>query len=217
MIESVARYGRASALATGLLMAVATVFLLAFFAIEGQRVLEGGADTWVPLGRTNDALIGLSFLAAVPLAAYLHVGWLTRTPSLSAPLLFVGIAGMIILGLVQLIYAANLIKAEVHSPVAMVGHVCLGLWLIGVNAGRAHGALSGSVRWVGVAAGVGLLGIALSIALLGSATSNPQAAMSNPIAVGAGFLGILGTAILYPIWALALWRRLSIANSGTST
>jgi hypothetical protein len=212
MIEALARYGRQSALASGVLMLVATVFLFAFYALEAPAILAEGADRWVPLGRTNDALIGLAALAAIPLAALLHEAWRSRAANLSATVFVIGVAGLVLIGIVQLVYAANLISTATQSLLTVTGWLAIGLWLIAVNAGKAHPAVNGVLAWLGVGAGVGFMAVGAAVVLLGDAVSDPEAALSNPLAIVAGLAGALSLSIVYPIWALWIWRRLSVAT-----
>jgi hypothetical protein len=212
MIESLARYGRKSALASGVLMLVATVFLFAFYALEAPAILAEGADRWVPLGRTNDALIGLAALAAIPLAALLHEAWRSRAAGVSATVFVIAVAGLVLIGIVQLVYAANLISTATQSLLTVTGWLAIGVWLIAVNAGKAHPAVGGALAWLGVGAGVGFMAVGAAVVLLGDAVSDPEAALSNPLAIVAGLAGALSLSIVYPIWALWIWRRLSVAT-----
>jgi hypothetical protein len=212
MTEALASYGRESALASGVLMLVATVFLFAFYALEAPAILAEGADRWVPLGRANDALIGLAALAAIPLAALLHEAWRSRAAGVSATVFVIAVAGLVLIGIVQLVYAANLISTATQSLLTVAGWLGIGIWLIAVNAGKAHPALRGVLAWLGVAAGVGFIGVAAAVVLLGDAVSDPDAALSNPLAIAAGLAGALALSIGYPIWALWVWRRLSGAT-----
>jgi hypothetical protein len=212
MIEALARYGRKSALASGVLMLVATVFLFAFYALEAPAILAEDADKWVPLGRTNDALIGLAALAAIPLAALLHEEWRSRAAGLSVTVFVIAVAGLVLIGIVQLVYAANLISTATQSLLTEPGWLAIGVWLIAVNAGRAHPAMRGVLAWLGVAAGVGFMAVGAAVVLLGDAVSDPEAALSNPLAIVAGLAGALTLSSIYPIWALWIWRRLSSAT-----
>jgi hypothetical protein len=212
MIEALARNGPKSALASGVLMLVATIFLFAFYALEAPAILAEGADRWVPLGRTNDALIGLATVAAIPLAALLHEAWRSRAATLSTTVFVIAVAGLVLIGIVQLVYAANLISTATQSLLTVGGWLGIGIWLIAVNAGKAHPALGGVLAWLGVAAGVGFIGVGAAVLLLGNAVSDPQAALGNPMAIAAGLSGALALSIGYPIWALWTWRRLSGAT-----
>lgn len=214
MIEAMARYGPKSALASGVLMLVATVFLFAFYALEAPAILAQGADRWVPLGRTNDALIGVAALAAIPLAALLHESWRSRAAVLSTIVFVIAVAGLVLIGIVQLVYAVNLISTATQSLLTVGGWLGIGIWLIAVNAGKAHPALGGVLARLGVAAGVGFIGVGAAVVLLGDAVSDPEAALTNPLAIVAGLSGALALSIGYPIWALWTWRRLSGATLG---
>lgn len=162
----------------------------------------------MPLGRTNDALIGLAALAAIPLAALLHDAWRSRAAALSTTVFVIAVVGLVLIGIVQLVYAANLISTRTQARLTVGGWLAIGIWLVAVNAARADVRLYGAVRWLGILAGAGMLSLAVSIFVLGSAAADPKAALDNPLGIATGLLGIVCSAIVFPIWALILWHRL---------
>jgi hypothetical protein len=210
MIERAAEWGARSALASGLLSLIGLVFLLLFYGLEAPSLMEAGTtDRWVLFGRTNDALVGLAALAAIPLAARLHGSWRARAPGLSAAALAVGVAAMLLIGATQLAYAAALIPSAIQAALIGVLFVGIGAWLAVVNLGPADPALRSRLRWLGVATGVGYVLVAL-IALLYASTGggDPAVVFANPLVALAAGLGLLGSNVGYPVWAIWLGRRL---------
>src|SRR5712691_12179959 len=98
MTHRLAAYGAQAAVVSGVLSIVGTVVLLFFFTLEAPAVVAGGnSDLWTPLGRANDLLVGLSGLAAIPLAALLRERWRIGKPAATATLI-VGLVAMVGMG-----------------------------------------------------------------------------------------------------------------------
>jgi len=209
-----ARYGAISALASGTLAALSAVFLVLFYAFEAPAILQSGSsEAWTPLGRTNDALVGLAVLAAIPAAFRLHLSWGTR-PSASASVrgaaLAVGLVSMVGLGLTQLAFAAGQVSSSVQGPIATLGLGGVGLWVVLVSLDRADQALRGTLRSVGILTGVGNLLLPLAFFAAGGAAAidDPQSVLASPLLLVGFMAGILSSEIGYPIWAIWLGRRL---------
>jgi hypothetical protein len=219
MLDRLAGYGGRAAIASGILALVGTVFLLLFYAIEAPAIFESGdTETWVPLGRTNDALIGLSALAAVPLAALLHASWRQRAEGASTATFAVAAVALLVTGAMQLLYAANVVSSALQTLV--IGPLFLGIaaWLLAVNVGRAHPSINGVLRGVGVAAGIGYLLLALTTVLYyTSGTSDPSALFANPLFAVVAGLGLAASQIGYPLWAIWLGRGLLRGETGDET
>ena len=213
-IDRLAAYGGMSALASGALAALGTVFLLLFFTFEAPEIVSGGTEQWTPLGRTNDALIGLAALAAIPAAFRLHQSWRPRAASASSVALAVGVISLLGVGLIQLPFAVGLVSSAVAGPLVTVGLGGLGLWVLLVSLGRADAALGGGLRWIGVATGVGdiLLPIGFFAAGGSNAIADAEAVFQSPGLLVAFTASILGGQIGYPIWAIWLGRRLRAAS-----
>lgn len=210
MLERAAGYGGRAAIASGLLSLIALAFLVLFYVLEAPALLESeSTDTWVPLGRTNDALVGLAALAALPLAARLHVSWRRSAPGPSAVAFTVAVVAMLATGATQLLYAVALIPTAGQTVLVGPLFAGFGFWLLAVNLGRADGALRQRLRWIGVAAGVGYALVAFTALLYAaSGSSDPTAAFANPLLAAIAGLGLLGSQVGYPVWALWLGRRL---------
>ena len=209
-----ARYGATSALASGILAALSAVFLVLFYAFEASALLESGStEAWTPLGRTNDALVGLAVLAAIPAAFRLQLSWDTKASgsrSVSRVALGVALVSMVGLGLTQLAFAAGLVSSSVQGPIATLGLGGVGLWVLLVSLGRADPALGGRLRWIGVLTGVGNLLLPLAFFAAGGAPAieDPQSVLASPLLLVGFMAGILSAEIGYPIWAIWLGRRL---------
>jgi hypothetical protein len=214
-----ARYGASSALASGILAVVSAVFLILFYALEAPGLLESGnTEAFAPFGRTNDALIGLMALVAIPAALRLHQSWRTRTagPGLANSAgLAIGLVSMIGLGIFQLLFAAGLIGAKA-AGFSTLGFGGLGLWVLLVSAGRADEALRGGLRWIGIATGIG--NMLLPVAFVGAggtqAIDDPEAVLRMPLVLISFIAGVIASEIGYPIWAIWLGRRLRRTHEG---
>lgn len=218
MVQRLGGYGARAAIASGVIMAVGTVVLVLFFALEAPALIaSGNSSTWTPLGRGNDALVGLSALVAIPLAALVHQRWRARAPGASGAAFALALAGMVAFGAFGFISFANLIPYLSLFPLGLAGGTGFGLWLLAVNVGGAHPAIRGRLRQLGVATGIGLpLQVPAVIAAGGpSVLSNTQTALTNPIFVVLLGLSVLSFAVGYPIWAIWLGRRLS-RSEGTA-
>jgi len=218
LADGLAGYGAGSALASGLLAALSTVFLVLFYVFEAPAILESGDTTaFAPLGRINDALVGLFALAAIPVAFRLHRRWRVKTgatTTASTAALPVGLASMIGLGTFQLLFAVGLIapKAAGFSTIGLGG---LGLWVFLVSAGRAEEALRGRLRWLGMATGIGNLLLAAAFVGAGGieAVDDPEAVFRMPLLLVGFLAGVIASEIGYPIWAIWLGRRLRAAHA----
>jgi hypothetical protein len=211
MTRWLATYGASAALVSGGLFALGTVVLVLFYALEAPTVLaSGNSDLWTPLGRTNDLLIGLSGLAAIPLAARVHDRWRTVKPWASVVVYAVALAAMLGIGVFGLISFTNLVPLTALGPFAVTALAGIGLWQLVVSLQSAEPAIHGRLRTLGIASGIGfLLELVAFLAIGGSSgMANPQDALRQPVFVAIGGIGLLASFIGYPIWAIWLGRRL---------
>ena len=219
MLERLAAYGARAAIVSGVLSVIGTVFLLLFFALEGPALLEtGSTEVWVPLGRTNDAIVGLAALAAIPLAARLHVIWARRNPGASGATFTIALVALLATGIIQLVYAGNLISSATQT--LLIGPLFggVGAWILAVSLAGAVDALRGRLRWVGVIAGLGYVFLfATTIIYAGSGGADPATAFQNPLFAALAAIGLLGLNFGYPVWAIWLGRRLSREDREPST
>jgi hypothetical protein len=210
MTHRLAVYGAQAAVVSGVLSVIGTVVLLLFFALEAPAVVaSGSSDLWTPLGRTNDLLVGLSGVAAIPLAALLRERWRVGAPAPRATYAL-GLAAMIALGAFGLISFANLIPLTSLGALGTGALAGLGLWQLAVSLRSDDPAIHGRLRQVGVVSGIGfILELVAFLAVGGSSgTADPQAALRQPLFVAIGGVGLLASFIGYPIWSIWLGRRL---------
>ena len=219
MLGTLSRYGAQAAIASGILSIVGTIFLIAFFVFEAPTILESGdTEQWLPLGRTNDALVGLTALSAIPLAARLHLVWRERAQGISNAAFAMAIVALLGTGVTQLVYAANVISSATQTILVGPLFAGTGVWLLAVNAGRAVPSLDGRLRSVGIVAGAGyLLLLVTTLAYVSSGSSDPAVAFANPLFGIMAALGFLGAYLGYPVWAIWLGRGLMGSETGDET
>jgi len=210
MTHRLAAYGAQAAVISGVLSVIGTVVLLLFFALEAPTVVgSGSSDLWTPLGRTNDLLVGLSAVAAIPLAALLRERWRVGAPGGPATNAL-GLAAMLAVGAFGLLSFANLVPLTALGALGTGGLAGLGLWQLSVSLRSGDPAIHRRLRQVGVVSGIGF--VLELVAFLGvggsSGIANPQAALSQPLFVAIGGVGLLASFIGYPIWSIGLGRRL---------
>lgn len=216
MLETLSRYGAQAAIASGILSIIGTIFLVAFFVVEAPAILESGnTEQWLPLGRTNDALVGLTALAAIPLAARLHLIWRGRTEGISSAAFPIAIVALLGTGVTQLVYAANMISSATQTILIGPLFAGTGVWLLAVNAGHAVPSLRGRLSSVGIVAGVGYaLLLVTTLAYVTSGSSDPAVAFQNPLFGITAALGFLGAYVGYPVWTIWLGRGLLRSETG---
>ena len=208
--QRLAAYGPTALVLSGFFAALGTIFLVLFFALEAPGLLSSGTETWTPLGRTNDALIGLAALVAIAAAFRLHQSWGTRAAGTSRVALVIGLVALLGVGIIQLPFAAGLISSAIAGPLVTVGLGGIGVWVFLVSLGRADQALNRTLRWIGIVTGVGyvLLPVAFFAAGGSGAIEDPQALFQSPFLIIAFTASVLSSQIGYPIWAIWLGRRL---------
>lgn len=207
VVDRLAAYGASAAIASGVLSVVGTVFLLLFYALEAPALVESGGG-WVPFGRTNDALVGLTALAAILLAARLHTTWRARAPVASTAAFAVAIVTMVATGVIQLVYAANLVSTATQLMVVGPALAGTGAWLVAMSIGRAASSVGGALRWIGVAAGIGYILLFAASVFYSAGNLNQQAMRENPPLLALFGVAVLASQVGYPVWAIWLGRRL---------
>ncbi len=158
-----------------------------------------------PWGTINDlALLVMTAALALLMLAFWELGGLTPTPLARVAQISGWIAvvawcltdALMILGIVHFDYGAPATGAFAIQTVALV---VIGLWVAGANL-LAGGWLTRSLRWLGVAAGIGFVLLGLGLLLGG---------MQHPLT----YLGGLGYQILFPIWAFLMARLLGAISA----
>lgn len=210
MTHRLAAYGAQAAVASGALSIVGTVVLLLFFALEAPTVVAGGSsDLWTPLGRGNDLLVGLSGLAAIPLAALVRQRWRSDVAG-ATPTYAVGVLAMVGMGAFGLLSFGNLASLTSLGATGTGSLAGFGLWQVLVSLRSADPLISGRLRQVGIVSGIGFVLELVAFLVVGgsSGIADPQAALRQPVAVAIGGVGLLASFIGYPIWSISLGRRL---------
>jgi hypothetical protein len=210
MAHRLAAYGAQAAVVSGVLSIVGTIVLLLFFALEAPNVVaSGNSDLWTPLGRSNDLLVGLSGVAAIPLAALLRERWRRDVAGATATYA-VGLVAMVGVGAFGLSSFTNLVPLTALGALGTGSLAGFGLWQLFVSLRSADPAMRGRLRQVGMVSGIGfVLELVAFLAVGGSSgTADPQAALRQPLFVAIGGIGLLASFIGYPIWSIWLGRRL---------
>lgn len=227
MTHRLAAYGAQAAVVSGVLSVVGTVVLLLFFALESPTVIaSANSNLWTPLGRTNDLLVGLSALTAIPLAALLRERWRVggtgasgacgETRATGATVAYaVGLVAMLGVGVFGVSSFANLISLTSLGALGTGSLAGLGLWQIIVSLRSDEPALRGRLRQVGIVSGIGfVLELVAFVAIGGSGgIADPQAALRQPLFVAIAGVGLVASFIGYPIWSILLGRRLGRYSS----
>lgn len=153
-IEKLAAYGATAALASGVVVALGTVLLILTFATQASTIMEPVTEL-TPLDRASNALTGLGLLLAIPAAFRLHASWRTRAAGASGTALAIGIVSLLGYGLLVLLLAAGVVRPGDQSAASVVPLGGIGVWIFLVSFSRADPALSGVLRWMGLAVGCG--------------------------------------------------------------
>ncbi len=168
------------------LIALVTIGL--FFAI-GQ-----------PWGTLNDLALLIMTAALAPLMlAFWELGGVTPTPlalvaqasGWIAVAVWCLLDALMIIGIVHFDYRAAATGAFAIQTMALV---VIGLWVAGANLLAGHW-LTPSLRWLGVAGGIGF--VLMGIGLLAGGMDHPLT-----------YVGGLGYQILFPVWAFLMARLL---------
>ena len=198
-----------SAILSGAIDLIGFVFLLIFFALEAPRWIQSGEPATPPLfGTLNDASFIFVALFMIPLAVVLHKIIRRHNPTLSLISLIIGMAGMLVTGIIQGLYVPRVIQTAQQGILAGIGLGLIGLWMILVNTlGRTTNLPRGSA-WLGILAGVSIIQLPLAVIAIGGPAflDEPSIALNNPFFMFAFAAGVLGISIGYAIWAIWLGR-----------
>jgi hypothetical protein len=185
---TILRYAGWSAYLSAVLGILSTVFLFVFYGVEVPRlVAAGGAGTQV-FGTLNDITGLLQLLFMLPLAVALYQLSSARRPSFSVAALLLGITGLLLAVVAQVLLVAQVISFAVNLPIVLTALLLIGAWLILANhLGRSAGALPARLTWVGEATGVAfvLAGCFAPVVVL--------AGPNGPLAAAAAGVGTFAT------------------------
>jgi hypothetical protein len=195
------------AIASGIVGIIATVVLIAFYALEAQQAVAAGART-SRLGAINDALGGIEYLLLLPLAATLRLAGdpLSRLTAIGG---VVGLAGVAV---AQELYVFGVIGFAVDYPAIAVGHGLIGVWIgtLSLVVGRSL-RFSRGLTLLGIGVAVGILLIPVGVFLLGGlgALTAPKLVLNNYPFLVTVSIAILAIAIGLPAWSIWLGRHLA--------
>lgn len=179
MIDFLIRHAGTSSTLAGIAWVIGSAALIVFF-------VKGGI-----FGRINDAVSVFQFLFLIPVALALHRVLSVHSLALSAGVIVVGIAAMLLFALLQ----ALLVLGRVHFEQTF--RTVVGLWwLVTSVLALVHGALPAGPAWVGIVAWVSDI-----IVLLGYCRGGQE----HPLTA----IGFLVNAVSVSMWALWLGRVLA--------
>lgn len=198
MSEGTRRIVRRAALAANLIAAaglVAMVTIILFFAI-GQ-----------PWGTLNDIAL-LVMTAAIPLLmlAFWELGGLTPSP-LALVAQASGWIAVIVWCVTHALFIAGVIDFDYEHAVTgalaveSVALIVIGLWIAGAN--LLAGPWLNTIRWFGLAAGVGFALLPVGMLLGG---------VNHPLTYAGG----VGYSIVFPVWAYLMGRHLTELHGAES-
>ena len=153
-----------------------------------------------PWGTLNDIVL-LVMTAAIPplMLAFWELGGLTPTP-LALVAQVSGWIAVIVWCVVQAFFIAGVLDFDYDHAAAgglaveAVALIVIGLWIAGAN--LLAGSWLNSVRWFGVAAGLGFVLLPMGLILGG---------VSHPLTYAGG----VGYSIIFPVWAFLMGRHLT--------
>lgn len=201
------------AIASGIVMIVAAVVLVAFFIVEAPALVESGdVDRTTIFGSSNDALVAVSLLLLSPVAVF--ASRVREPKGLHKVVGFVGLAGLGLGTVFMFTTALRVIDYGTNSILIGVAFAMVGAWLLASNVlAGADVLFSRGARWAGGFAGLAFLSIGGFATIAGpSVLANPEGLMSSPILVGLLGLGTAGLHLATPVWAILTGRRWLAAN-----
>jgi hypothetical protein len=183
-----------TAIATGVTVILAVIFLILMYTVNGR------------FGTVNDVLNAMIGILSVALACMLYAEQHARSPLMSQIGLVLVVVGAIftIVGSVLIIFRfTDFVLAGWYTG---VGNALIGLWLVAFCYSMLNSdVLTHSLVVFGIVTGafmaMGFLGIPGILARVDTMESLPWY-------LGVGYLGFLGTYVLYPIWTIWFGRIL---------
>lgn len=152
-----------------------------------------------PFGTIQDASSALQVLTMPPIALVLHLTLRGRAPALSLLAAAVGIVGMLVAGVLQVLLVFRAVQFEATIRTVLAAGGAIGLWLVAIGAlSLAGGTFPGGLGWSGIVAGGGYILLAVGFWLGGQ---------QHPLFWGGSLAAVVG----YAVWAIWLGH---IALSG---
>jgi hypothetical protein len=145
-----------------------------------------------PFGTIQDAASALQVLLMLPIALVLHVSFRARAPALSLLAMVVGIAGMLVAGVLQALLVFRVVQFESTIRTTLTAGGAIGAWLVVVGALiLADGTLPSGLAWSGIVAGGGYILLVIGFWLGGQ---------QHPLFWGGSLAAVIG----YAVWAFWL-------------
>src|SRR5258707_702634 len=155
--DRIRRYAGWSAYVSAGLAVIGDVALFLFYALEAPRVLATGGASSRVFGPLSDSAGLFSSICMLPLPVALHQLTAQRWRGLSWAAMALGVLGLLTTIIAQMLLVARVISLVVNLPFTLGGLVLLGVWMILANhRGRAEGALSSRLAWLGELTGAAL-------------------------------------------------------------
>jgi hypothetical protein len=204
------RFVGRSAILSGIVGLVGTIFLILFFSLEAPQILQSGEPSTPPLfGTLNDATFVLVALCLVPVALALHARERSQEPALSWIALTIGLASLLAVAITQVLYVPRLLSSVQQSPLLTTSLGTMGLWLLVANAlARRGGTLPRGLSRLGIAVGLSLMLMPVTYFAAGGSdmVNDPSAGLSSPLVIVGFVLPMLGIGIGLPVWAILTGR-----------
>ena len=182
-----------TAIATGISVILAALFLLLMYTVEPS------------FGKLNDIFNAILGIASGVLALMLYPQHHARSPLVSRIALALALVGVIltIVGSVLIIFDyTGYVLAGFYTA---AGNAFIGLWLAAFcTSMQGSDTLPSGLARFGVVVGAIM---ALGLLVIPGILAGVDSMESLPWYLLVGFLGFLGTYILYPVWAIWLGRR----------
>ena len=204
-----------AAIASGAFGVLAFSAMLAYLMTTPKEILESEVvlkpGVMPPLSRllltSSEVLCMLQALIMIPVALVLHAFGRQRSQGVSRATVTIGVIALFSVALLRLL---ALFSPGVSGILFMGPTGFVGVWLI-VVCWLLAGVLSRGLRIVGTIAGIGFVIQGASFFFLGGLavlTDAPEAYANDVDFHNGNALGGVPAAILYPIWAMLLGRKL---------
>jgi hypothetical protein len=145
-----------------------------------------------PFGTIQDASSALQVFLMLPIALVLHVLFRARAPALSLLAMVVGIAGMLVAGLLQVLLVFRVVQFESTIRTTLSAGGAIGVWLVVIGVlSLAGGTFPRGLAWSGIVAGGGYILLVIGFWLGGQ---------QHPLFWGGSLAAVIG----YAVWAIWL-------------
>lgn len=199
-----------STILSGIVALAGFAFLVIFYAVEAQTIMEQGESGPPLFGTLNDASYILVPLLLLPLAVTVFRRSQLEAPTLSLLELVTGVVGLLAMALLQALYVPRIIQTALQAPGITVAFGVMGAWLV-VAAWLAR-------QSMGLPVGLSRLGLFVGAAMVllpigywvggGLAMIEDSEAALNIPAVVMLMLSMLAIGLGFPLWLILTGRWL---------